>query len=382
MLVSRSSSSDSSGTGQPGDYDDASQPLKRKQRFLRALKNLPRDIVDFFGIYLLLVFAYFTFVSMMASWIYYVAEPPGYLDSLFTVVSAITCTGLITFDTSKVPFGGQFIIWLLILIGSTVLNTVFPLFLRLYRFQRLLWSSTKTCDTRWVVIQRNAILLLLASVLGYFLFVQLGTAIFLISYSRADRDILNVYDGQGVNYVWGAFFFTASGFNNAGFSLFATNFVPFASEWVRSSRCRFGSLLHSFISSFIHSFVRSFIIIDTDPILGESQQVMLTTLAWLILAGSFCAHSALVPPPLVNSCLTSYTLARGHRKHVLSDPATALVLDSARHHLRQEPGRQPAASQASSLLHASLQLQADLRRVDLHPQLVGSPIHCHDGAGL
>jgi len=214
------------------DGDDASQKVSRTKRFLRLLKNLPRNIVNFIGIYLLIVFTYFSFIALMASWIYYVAEPPGYLDSLFTVVSALTCTGLITFDTSQVPFGGQFIIWLLILTGSSVFNTVFPLFLRLYRFQRLLWSSTKTCDTRWVVVQRNAILVLIVSALGYVFFVQLGTAIFLIIYSRADRDILDIYDQQGVNYVWGSFFFTASAFNNAGFSLFATNTIPFASEWV------------------------------------------------------------------------------------------------------------------------------------------------------
>jgi Trk-type K+ transport system membrane component len=234
----QTASSSNSWNSANDDQDDVSDvdlsALPWTQRLRRRAHMFAIECVEYVGVYTMIHWVYFVFLSLMSSWIYFLISPAnlGYTDSLFTSVSALTCTGLITYDTSAVGFAAQFFIFLCILLGSSVLNSSFPLLLRIYRFQRVLWTADPKSDTRWVVVQRNAVVVILLTVCTYYFVIQLIAAVFLVIYTRADSEVLDIYDQQAVQYVWGSVFYAVSAFNNAGFAVFASNLIPFASEWL------------------------------------------------------------------------------------------------------------------------------------------------------
>ncbi|KAN0092167.1 TrkH domain containing protein [Hyaloscypha variabilis] len=73
-------------------------------------------------------YSYFLSVCMVTSLIFYGLSTPkyfiGYTDSLFLVVSAMTEAGLNTVNLSQMTTGQQFILWFLIMIGSSIFVSV------------------------------------------------------------------------------------------------------------------------------------------------------------------------------------------------------------------------------------------------------------------
>lgn len=77
---------------------------------------------------------------MLASLIFWGSSTPAksisYTDSLFLVVSAMTLTGLNTVNLSEINTFQQFILFLLITLGSTILVSIAVVFVRLKAFER------------------------------------------------------------------------------------------------------------------------------------------------------------------------------------------------------------------------------------------------------
>ncbi|KAH8764081.1 cation transport protein-domain-containing protein [Hyaloscypha sp. PMI_1271] len=73
-------------------------------------------------------YTYFISVCLVTSLIFYGMSTPtyaiGYTDSLFLVVSAMTEAGLNTVNLSQMTTGQQFLLWLLILIGSSIFVSI------------------------------------------------------------------------------------------------------------------------------------------------------------------------------------------------------------------------------------------------------------------
>ncbi|KAE9366788.1 TrkH-domain-containing protein [Stipitochalara longipes BDJ] len=73
-------------------------------------------------------YTYFLAVCMLTSLIFYGMSTPrysiGYTDSLFLVVSAMTEAGLNTINLSQMTTGQQFLLWFLIMIGSSIFVSI------------------------------------------------------------------------------------------------------------------------------------------------------------------------------------------------------------------------------------------------------------------
>ncbi|KAL8722687.1 MAG: hypothetical protein Q9225_000854 [Loekoesia sp. 1 TL-2023] len=90
--------------------------------------------------FITLHYAYFVGVSMLASLIFWGSSTPAksisYTDSLFLVVSAMTLTGLNTVNLSEINTFQQFVLFLLITLGSAILVSIAVVFVRLKAFER------------------------------------------------------------------------------------------------------------------------------------------------------------------------------------------------------------------------------------------------------
>jgi len=213
-------------------------PPEQPNPFQRLLKNplLPlKWIYQLIGFYYLLHMSIFIFVLLNAAWLFYLIDFAGFTDSLFTVVSAMTCTGLITVDTHALNFAAQFLIWWLIWTGSFIFHSFFPLMIRAFRFRKAISEGAGRAPEAAIEqlrIQYHAIIVLFIVSVLYFASIQVFTSVFMIIYSYLDDDVLAIYNENNVNFAWGSIFLTISGFNNAGFSLFSQNMIQFQSEWV------------------------------------------------------------------------------------------------------------------------------------------------------
>ena len=96
--------------------------LKKNERFERLRSHLPP--LNFITIH----YTYFILTCLLFSVIFYGCSDPGrsitYTDSLFLVVSAMTEAGLNTVNLSQMTTGQQFILWFLILIGSSIFVSI------------------------------------------------------------------------------------------------------------------------------------------------------------------------------------------------------------------------------------------------------------------
>lgn len=85
-------------------------------------------------------YAYFLVVCLVASGIFWVSSEPkasiGYVDSLFLVISAMTEAGLNTVNLSTMTTWQQTILFLLIMLGSTIWVSIWTVMARKHVFQR------------------------------------------------------------------------------------------------------------------------------------------------------------------------------------------------------------------------------------------------------
>ncbi|KAI1131881.1 TrkH-domain-containing protein [Nemania abortiva] len=84
--------------------------------------------------------AYFVAVSLLASLVFWGSSSPrlsiSYVDSLFLVVSAMTEAGLNTVNLSQMTTWQQVLLWLLIIIGSSIWVSIWTVVIRKHAFER------------------------------------------------------------------------------------------------------------------------------------------------------------------------------------------------------------------------------------------------------
>ncbi|KAK1510108.1 cation transporter [Colletotrichum abscissum] len=92
--------------------------------------------------FITLHYAYFIGTTLLASAIFYASSNPhgsiSYVDSLFLVISAMTEAGLNTVNLSEITMWQQVMLWLLIIIGSSVWVSIWTVMARKHVFEKSL----------------------------------------------------------------------------------------------------------------------------------------------------------------------------------------------------------------------------------------------------
>ena len=156
----------------------------------------------------------------------------AFTDALFTSVSAVCVTGLITVDTATfwTPFGQGVILGLIQVggFGIMTLATLLALLVRKsigLRGQLVAQSETHTLNLGDV----RAVLVRVAKIM---LTVEASTALILT------LRFWIAYDQNPLTALWHGIFHAISAFNNAGFSLYSDNLIGFAEDpWIITPIC-------------------------------------------------------------------------------------------------------------------------------------------------
>jgi Trk-type K+ transport system membrane component len=203
-----------------------------------------------------------------------------FIDALFMATSSICVTGLATNDVSTLTTSTQVIMVILFQLGSGVMGTIATVVIRRHYFRQR-WPQVVDPNLRQIVLAEEdgieraereiekqhhsgmlselefnkeiaelearkkrhedglkrqieyvALGKLIWLVTGYIVGLYVWAFTILAIYMTHSEYALEVLAEQGgekgpINGVWFAFFHTISGFNNAGFSLFSSNLVPF-----------------------------------------------------------------------------------------------------------------------------------------------------------
>ncbi|KAK1636381.1 cation transporter [Colletotrichum phormii] len=98
--------------------------------------------------FITLHYAYFIGTTLLASAIFYASSNPhgsiSYVDSLFLVISAMTEAGLNTVNLSEMTVWQQVLLWLLIIIGSSVWVSIWTVVARKHVFEKSLRGVVRT----------------------------------------------------------------------------------------------------------------------------------------------------------------------------------------------------------------------------------------------
>ena len=149
-----------------------------------------------------------------------------FIDSLFTAVSALCVTGLISTDFSKFTWQGQFVTLILIQMGGLGI-LLFTSIFAIAIVQGLSESrSFRSILSGVLDTSSKSVIRLLRHVAIYtVLFEGLGTIIMGTHLQFSDPSIIG-----GLNPWWWAVFHSVSAFNNAGFGLLNNNLVNFVTD--------------------------------------------------------------------------------------------------------------------------------------------------------
>ncbi|SEP82061.1 potassium transporter TrkG [Arthrobacter sp. OV608] len=159
-------------------------------------------------------------------------DADAFLDSLFTSVSAVCVTGLVTVDTATfwTPFGHVVILALIQVggFGIMTLATLLALLVRKsigLRGQLVAQTETHTLNLGDV----RAVLLRVAKIMSTF---EAATAAILTA------RFWIAYDQNPGTALWHGIFHAISAFNNAGFSVYSNNLIGFAEDpWIITPIC-------------------------------------------------------------------------------------------------------------------------------------------------
>ncbi|WP_459346270.1 TrkH family potassium uptake protein [Arthrobacter sp. MDT3-44] len=149
------------------------------------------------------------------------------MPALFTAVSAVCVTGLITVDTATFwsPFG-QGVILALIQVGGFGIMTLATLLALLVR-KRLGIRSQLVAQSESHTVNFGDVRRVLIRVAVIMAIVESTTAVILTARFRI------AYDDDLRTALWHGVFHSVSAFNNAGFSLFSDNLIPFVADpWI------------------------------------------------------------------------------------------------------------------------------------------------------
>ncbi|KAK1977789.1 cation transporter [Colletotrichum cereale] len=102
--------------------------------------------------FITLHYAYFIGTTLLASVVFYVSSSPhgsiGYVDSLFLVISAMTEAGLNTVNLSEMTVWQQVMLWLLIIVGSSVWVSIWTVLARKHVFEKSLREIVRAEEER------------------------------------------------------------------------------------------------------------------------------------------------------------------------------------------------------------------------------------------
>ena len=148
----------------------------------------------------------------------------SFLEASFTATSAVCVTGLAVVDTATywTPFG-QVVILLLIQIGGFGIMT-FASVIGLAVMRRLSLRSRITAAAEVKSVGLEDVRGLIFGIVGMSLAIEFGVAVLL-----SLRFLLGYGEPLG-RAVWLGVFHAVSSFNNAGFSLFTDNLIPYATD--------------------------------------------------------------------------------------------------------------------------------------------------------
>lgn len=206
----------------PGRLPISKDKAKRESAIRRALSHPVRSVpLAFLGVIIVGAGLLMLPLSRTGS------EPDFLMPALFTSVSAVCVTGLITVDTATFwsPFGQAVILGLIQAggFGIMTLATLLALLVRKnigLRGQLVAQSETHTLNLGDV----RAVLLRVAKIMIGF---EGATAVVLTA------RFWFAYDQNPATALWHGTFHAVSAFNNAGFSLYSDNLIGFAEDpWI------------------------------------------------------------------------------------------------------------------------------------------------------
>lgn len=200
----------------------------RKENIIRRLMSHPVRAVPLAFLFVIMVGA--ALLMLPAS-----RTDPGsdaFMPALFTSVSAVCVTGLITVDTATfwTPFGQGIILGLIQVggFGIMTLATLLALLVRKnigLRGQLVAQSETHTLnlgDVRAVLVRVAKIMLAFEATAALILTLRFWIG----------------YDSNPATALWHGIFHAISAFNNAGFSLYSDNLIGFAEDpWIITPIC-------------------------------------------------------------------------------------------------------------------------------------------------
>lgn len=182
-----------------------------------------------------IAFSTATTLGTLLLWLPIASTAPGsasVLEALFTAVSAICVTGLVTVDTPTfwTPFG-QVVILGLIQVGGLGVMT-FASVVGLAVVRRMSYRSKLTAAAETRTLGLDDVRTLVRSVVAISLLVELVAAVVLTA-----RFAL-AYDEPLDRAAWLGVFHAVSAFNNAGFALFSDSLIGFVSDpWISLTVC-------------------------------------------------------------------------------------------------------------------------------------------------
>jgi len=182
-----------------------------------------------------IAFSTATTLGTLLLWLPIASTAPGsasVLEALFTAVSAICVTGLVTVDTPTfwTPFG-QVVILGLIQVGGLGVMT-FASVVGLAVVRRMSYRSKLTAAAETRTLGLDDVRTLVRSVVAISLLVEAVAAVVLTA-----RFAL-AYDEPLDRAAWLGVFHAVSAFNNAGFALFSDSLIGFVSDpWISLTVC-------------------------------------------------------------------------------------------------------------------------------------------------
>lgn len=154
-------------------------------------------------------------------------RPTDLVDALFTAVSAVCVTGLVTLDTATHWSGfGLAVILVLIQLGGLGIM-VFATLIGLVLVRRLSVRSRLNAAAETDAVGSADVRRVVRGILSISLLIEAVVAVLLTARFAWG------YGFDPLRAAWNGLFHAVSSFNNAGFALFSDNLIPFAADpWI------------------------------------------------------------------------------------------------------------------------------------------------------
>jgi len=203
---------------------------RRPKTCCQKIKSAMRKLVNFLlQRYRRAYITYLVIVILVGSttiWVMDLDNPDGmeYLDAVFLSVSAITMTGLSTVDLSSQSMASQVVVWVIMLVGSPMMMSLFPVAVRLF----IMRSESVSKGMAFFGLNTSqedesmALKVILVTVSLYWLLSQaLAWVLFMIIFEEEDHYGLK---------AWNALFLSTSAWHNAGLVTLPNGSLPFKGD--------------------------------------------------------------------------------------------------------------------------------------------------------